>query len=99
AKGRAAVFNRPIFARERSMPEANTVKLERDGKVALLILNRPHKRNAMSPRIHVDMAEHLEKLRYDPETKVIVITGAGESFCAGMDLKEFFVELKDDPAE
>jgi feruloyl-CoA hydratase/lyase len=81
------------------MPEADTVKLEREGNVAVLYLNRPHKRNAMSPRVHVEMADYLEKLRYDAQAKVVVITGTGESFCAGMDLKEFFVELKDDHAE
>jgi trans-feruloyl-CoA hydratase/vanillin synthase len=63
------------------------------------MLNRPHKRNAMSPQLHIDMTDVLEKLRYETSSKVLVITGAGESFCAGMDLKEFFVELKDNPAE
>jgi trans-feruloyl-CoA hydratase/vanillin synthase len=81
------------------MAESKTVSVDLDGNVAIVSLNRPHKRNAMSPQLHVDMAETLEKLRYDTASKVLVITGAGESFCAGMDLKEFFVELKDKPAE
>jgi feruloyl-CoA hydratase/lyase len=81
------------------MPEANTVTVELDGAVAIVTLNRPRKRNAMSPSLHVAMVDVLEKLRYDPAAKVIVMTGAGQSFCAGMDLKEFFVELKDDQAE
>lgn len=80
------------------MPE-KTVTVERDGDVAIVTLNRPHKRNAMSPQLHIDMTETLEKLRYETASKVLVITGAGQSFCAGMDLKEFFMELKDDPAE
>jgi trans-feruloyl-CoA hydratase/vanillin synthase len=67
--------------------------------VAFLTFNRPTKRNAMSPGLHLDVAEALEKLRYDAAAKVIVFTGAGESFCAGMDLKEFFNELKDKPDE
>jgi len=76
-----------------------TVTYELDGHVAVVTLNRPHKRNAMSPQLHVDMVETLEKLRYETAAKVLVFTGAGQAFCAGMDLKEFFVELKDNPAE
>jgi trans-feruloyl-CoA hydratase/vanillin synthase len=69
-------------------------------KVATITLNRPDKRNAMNPQLHVEMAELLEKLRYDTGVAVLVITGAGEHFCAGMDLKEFFHDLKlKNPAE
>ena len=81
------------------MSESNTVTVALDGAVAVVSLNRPHKRNAMSPQLHIDMTDVLEKLRYDTASRVVVITGAGESFCAGMDLKEFFVALKDKPAE
>jgi len=81
------------------MPEWKTVKVDLEGPVAVVTLNRPQKRNAMSPQLHIDMTDVLEKLRYDNASRVLVITGAGESFCAGMDLKEFFVELKDNPAE
>ena len=45
------------------------------------------------------MTAVLEELRSDNAARVIVITGAGDVFCAGMDLKEFFVALKDKPAE
>jgi len=76
-----------------------TVLVEVANDVATLTLNRPAKRNAMSPQLHVDVAAALERLRYDPAAKVVVITGAGNSFCAGMDLKEFFTALKDEPAE
>jgi len=81
------------------MSETNTVTVALEGAVAIVTLNRPAKRNAMSPALHVEMTEVLEKLRYDPTSRVLVITGAGESFCAGMDLKQFFVELKDNPPE
>jgi trans-feruloyl-CoA hydratase/vanillin synthase len=67
--------------------------------VATITLNRPNKKNAMSPRLHQDMTAALEALRYEESARAIVITGAGNSFCAGMDLKEFFTELKDKPAE
>ena len=66
--------------------------------VATITLNRPHKRNAMSPQLHQDMTDVLEALRYDDDARCLVITGAGDFFCAGMDLKEFFIALKDTPA-
>jgi trans-feruloyl-CoA hydratase/vanillin synthase len=67
--------------------------------ISVVTFNRPSKRNAMNPRLHQDMTDALEALRYDDNTKVVVLTGAGESFCAGMDLKEFFTDLKAKPAE
>jgi trans-feruloyl-CoA hydratase/vanillin synthase len=67
-----------------------TVKLERDGATTFVILNRPEKRNAMSPQLHNDMCEALDWAAEDDQTKVIVITGAGGNFCAGQDLKLFF---------
>jgi trans-feruloyl-CoA hydratase/vanillin synthase len=53
----------------------------------------------MSPKLHEEMVAALEALRYDPAARVIAITGAGGTFCAGMDLKEFFTELKGKPDE
>lgn len=76
-----------------------TVLVDRVDGVTTITLNRPEKKNAMPPNLHLEMRELLERLTYDPETRVLVITGAGESFCAGMDLKEFFMALRDDPAE
>jgi trans-feruloyl-CoA hydratase/vanillin synthase len=78
--------------------ETLTIDVEDDG-VGILTLNRPDKRNAMSPQLHRDMVAALEEIRYDPAVRVLVITGAGPAFCAGMDLKKFFAELGDKPAE
>lgn len=71
-----------------------TVKVEIVDKIAKVIFNRPDKKNAMNPQLHEDMTKALEDLRYNDEVAVLVITGAGNSFCAGMDLKEFFHALK-----
>ena len=76
-----------------------TVKLERENGITWVILNRPEKRNAMSPQLHFEMVDVLTELETDEETRVLVLTGAGESWCAGQDLKEFFRELDDKPAE
>ncbi len=71
-----------------------TLKIETKDKVAKVILNRPEKKNAMSPQLHRDMTAALDELRYDDAAAVLVITGAGDAFCAGMDLKEVFHDLK-----
>jgi feruloyl-CoA hydratase/lyase len=80
-----------------------TVKIERgDGAeagITWVILNRPEKRNAMSPRLHFDMVDVLNELESDAQTKVLVLTGAGEAWCAGQDLKLYFRELDNKPAE
>src|SRR5215475_3241722 len=75
-----------------------TVLIEKTDGVALVRLNRPEKKNAMNPQLHEDMTAALEELRYDDDARVLVITGAGDAFCAGMDLKEVFHALKDEPA-
>jgi trans-feruloyl-CoA hydratase/vanillin synthase len=75
-----------------------TVKVEqrKDG-ITFVILNRPEKRNAMSPQLHHDMDDALTYLATDTDTKLVVITGAGSAFCAGQDLKTYFRELGSDP--
>ena len=70
----------------------------RDG-IAYVIMNRPDKRNAMSPQLHFDMDDALARLEFDDDCKVVVITGAGGNFSAGQDLKKFFRELEKKPAE
>jgi trans-feruloyl-CoA hydratase/vanillin synthase len=77
----------------------STIKIDIEDGVGLLTLNRPEKRNAMSPELTLEVVDALEKLRYDDAARVVVITGAGEAFCGGMDLKEHFTALKDTPAE
>jgi trans-feruloyl-CoA hydratase/vanillin synthase len=61
--------------------------------IAWIELNRPDKRNAMSPRLNAEMVEVLETLDADDGVGVVVLTGAGDSFSAGMDLKEYFREV------
>ena len=81
------------------MTTYETLLIDKSQGVATITLNRPSKRNAMNPPMHRDMTAALEALRNDDEARVVVITGAGDVFCAGMDLKEFFIALKDKPAE
>lgn len=70
----------------------STVRVDVENKIGWVTLNRPEKRNAMSPTLNREMAEVLDELELDDEVGVVVITGAGESWTAGMDLKEYFRE-------
>lgn len=76
-----------------------TVLVEKKGGIAWVTLNRPDKRNAISPQVCYDMVDVLTRLDTDPEVRVLVLTGAGEAFSAGMDLKEYFRNLDDKPVE
>jgi enoyl-CoA hydratase/carnithine racemase len=58
-----------------------------DFHVALLRLNRPEARNALSPEMREEIATSLERLDADPEVRCIVIAGADEFFAAGADIK------------
>jgi len=69
------------------------VLVEFQDGIAWVTLNRPEKRNAMSPALNRDMLEVLDALEIDDRCKVLVLTGAGESFSAGMDIKEYFREV------
>ena len=70
----------------------STVKVEIAGGIGWVTLNRPEKRNAMSPTLNREMIDVLETLELDPDMQVLVLTGAGDSWTAGMDLKEYFRE-------
>lgn len=62
--------------------------------IAWVTMDRAEKRNAINPTMNREMTQILEDLEIDERCKVLVLTGAGEAFCAGMDLKEYFRETK-----
>ncbi len=74
-------------------PGGKNVKVEFEDGIAWVILNRPEKRNAMSPALNREMLGVLDALELDDRCRVLVLTGAGESFSAGMDIKEYFREV------
>lgn len=57
-------------------------------EVALVTLDRPAARNAMNAALIADLHEAFDRLHADRRCRVVVLTGAGPSFCAGLDLKE-----------
>ena len=68
----------------------NTVALEFEDGIAWVAMNRPDKKNAISVEMAREMAELMDRLETDERCDVLVLTGAGESFSAGMDLKDYF---------
>jgi trans-feruloyl-CoA hydratase/vanillin synthase len=74
-----------------------TVRVDVEEGIAWVTLNRPEKRNAMSPTLNREMIEVLQELELDDAAKVLVLTGAGEAWSAGMDLKEYFRETDAQP--
>jgi trans-feruloyl-CoA hydratase/vanillin synthase len=87
-------------AKEKTVPYADrwtTVRVEVDAGVAWVELNRPEKRNAMNPTLNAEMVEVLLALDADDSAGVLVLTGAGDAWSAGMDLKEYFREVDGGP--
>ncbi len=74
-----------------------TVQVEVEEGIAWVELNRPDKRNAMSPTLNREMVDVLQTLDAVDACSVLVLTGAGEAFSAGMDLKEYFREVDASP--
>ena len=71
-------------------PEAETVRYEIEDGVAWVSFNRPDKRNCMSPKLNRRMLEVLNELEFRDDVQVLVLTGEGSSWSAGMDLLEYF---------
>src|SRR5216684_2586246 len=67
------------------MPSYTTIKIDTDGMLAVITLNRPEKRNAISATMIAEILAALKDVESGSE-RVAIITGAGKAFCAGMDL-------------
>ncbi|NKB99481.1 MAG: enoyl-CoA hydratase [Pseudomonadales bacterium] len=69
--------------------------VEKKGGVATLTLNRPDQMNALSLELRWALQEVLTELRTDDDVGIIILTGAGKGFCAGLDLKEMGSSSRD----
>ena len=85
-RARGAVGAAPKRARTSRTTERPTVRIERAGAVATVVLDRPDKLNALSPREHLQLQKILASLREDFTTRVVILTGTGRAFSAGADL-------------
>lgn len=75
------------------LPRWDNVEVDVADGLGWVTLSRPTKRNAMNPALNAEMIEVLDYLEGDDRVKVLILTGAGEAFSAGMDLKEYFREV------
>lgn len=76
-----------------------TLLVDKADEITTITLNRPRAKNAMNPQMHLDMCAALAEVERDDGCRVLVITGAGDSFCAGMDVKEYFYDTDKSPGE
>ena len=81
-----------------SVESDEPIRLTRDGPIATIWLNRPTKRNAMNYAMWSRLGELAMQLGDDPLTRVVVLRGAGEHFCAGADITELNVRRDPDEA-
>lgn len=65
---------------ERTSPESG---------IAVLTLNRPEKLNALTTELVQSLHDHLDEIAVDPTVRVVILTGAGRGFCAGLDLNGY----------
>lgn len=72
------------------------LSFERDGHTAIVTLNRPEKRNALSSEMLVRMYDAWLEIDTNPDIRVAVVTGAGGNFCSGADLKAMAAGHPDD---
>lgn len=72
------------------------VDFRRQGAGGWLTLNRPRRRNALTPQLLADLHRGLDACDADPRVRAVVITGAGDAFCAGADL-DYFLGRLDEP--
>jgi methylglutaconyl-CoA hydratase len=69
------------------MPELKTVLIAEAGNICTITLNRPDKRNAVSFELVADLMVALDHAERSGDSQVVIITGAGKAFCAGLDLE------------
>src|SRR5262245_16810233 len=65
-----------------------TVLVKKNVPSGTIVLNRPDKRNALSRQLLADIAQAFDDLHQERSVRAVILTGAGSSFCAGMDLSE-----------
>ncbi|WP_349961226.1 p-hydroxycinnamoyl CoA hydratase/lyase [Rhizobium sp. ZPR3] len=75
-------------------PEKDTVAFVVEAGIAWVSFNRPEKRNAMSPTLNRRMMEVLDEVEFRADVGVLVLSGEGTAWSAGMDLKEYFRETE-----
>ena len=76
--------------------ELPVTRAGRNGRVAVVTMNRPDKLNALTQVMEAELRDAMETLDRDDEVKAVVLTGAGKGFCAGMDINALEILPPDD---
>jgi enoyl-CoA hydratase len=69
------------------------IRYEPDGHIVVITMDRPETRNAMDVAHYVALGEAYQRFQAEPEARVAVLTGTGESFCSGADLRDFIPQV------
>jgi enoyl-CoA hydratase len=88
ARAGAALKQSTLELREVEMEEAKVLMVERQGKVLVVTINRPHARNAVDTATAAALSQAFQEFDRDETLHAAVLTGAGGTFCAGFDLRE-----------
>jgi enoyl-CoA hydratase/carnithine racemase len=64
------------------------VEYEKRGRIVIITMNRPERRNAMSQELMLGLAESWQRYAADSDARIAILTGTGNTFCSGMDIKE-----------
>lgn len=72
--------------------DTDTIEYEHDGYIAYITLNRPKQLNALTVDMRIDVARCLYDADDAEDIRAIIVTGAGNAFCSGMDLDSFSIE-------
>jgi enoyl-CoA hydratase len=78
-----------IQTHERNVPVTDSVLVEQTDRVLVICINRPQARNAVNRAVTVGIAAAVDELDARDDLSLGIITGAGGTFCSGMDLKAF----------
>ena len=71
----------------------SVVEVEARQRILYVRLNRPEAKNAINKEVHLALCDAWERLKTDDSLDLAVVTGTGDAFCAGMDLKAFVPEF------
>src|SRR5882724_9067365 len=83
----------------RSMSTKAMLAVSREGRLLRLVLNRPDKRNALNGALCQELVAAIEQGDRDPGVGAILLSGAGKSFCSGMDLSEMLTPAESSLAQ
>lgn len=89
-------WSAPFKEKARGSVEYQNMLWEQQDGVGIITLNRPDALNALNHQHLVELNHAVERAKYDPDVRSLVITGAGRGFCAGADVKEWGSGASDD---